>query len=149
MYGLYGRIRTNFPKAYIHTFRKQLSFIWRCVFVVSIFKFKFSRFFVVPQKVSWRPLKEQRNYKRNYFCVRHRNRWKHNQHSKMLFFKTNLHFVTSNHISTYRKLNLLLASSAYLVFLPLEMQRRLQSIPQVLLICLKRNDPTTFKSSSC
>ena len=46
--------------------------------------------------------------------------------SKQLFFTINLHFVTSNQISTYRKLNLPLSSSIYFVSLPLEMQKRLQ-----------------------
>ena len=46
--------------------------------------------------------------------------------SKLLFFTINLHFVTSNQISTYRKLNLPLTSSIYFVFLPLEMQKRLE-----------------------
>ena len=53
----------------------------------------------------------------NKFCVRHKNRQKHNQHFKLLFFTIiNLHFVTSNQISTYRKVNLPLTSSIYLVF---------------------------------
>ena len=46
--------------------------------------------------------------------------------SKLLFFTINLHFVTSNQVSTFRKLNLLLSSSIYFVFLPLEMQKRLK-----------------------
>ena len=37
-----------------------------------------------------------------------------------------LHFVTSNQVSRYRKTNLPLTSSIYLVVLPLEMQRRLK-----------------------
>ena len=46
--------------------------------------------------------------------------------SKLLFFTINSHFLTSNEISTYRKLNLSLTSSIYFVFLPLEMQKRLK-----------------------
>ena len=46
--------------------------------------------------------------------------------SKLLFFTLNLHFVSSNQIPTYRKLNLPLTSSIYFVFLPLEMQKRLK-----------------------
>ena len=46
--------------------------------------------------------------------------------SKLLFFTINLHFITSNQISTYRKINLPLTSSIYFVFLPLEMQKRLK-----------------------
>ena len=46
--------------------------------------------------------------------------------SKLLFFTIHLHFITSNQISTYRKLNLPLSSSIFFVFLPLEMQKRLK-----------------------
>ena len=69
-----------------------------------------------------------------------------------MFFIINLHSVTSNQISTYRNLNLPLTSSIYFVFLPLEMQKKTQtdqSIPCVFLLCLKRNNPQTFKSGSC
>ena len=45
---------------------------------------------------------------------------------KLLFFTINLNFATSNQISTYKKLNLPLTSSNYFVFLPLEMQIRLE-----------------------
>ena len=45
---------------------------------------------------------------------------------KLLLFTINLHFLTSNQISTYRKLNLPHTSSIYFVFLPLEMQKRLE-----------------------
>ena len=45
---------------------------------------------------------------------------------KLMFFRINLHFVKSNQKSTYRKLNLHLTSSTYFVFLPLEMQKRLE-----------------------
>ena len=38
----------------------------------------------------------------------------------------NLHFVTSNQLSTFRKLNLPLISSVYFAFFPLEMQKRLE-----------------------
>ena len=41
-----------------------------------------------------------------------------------------LHFVTSNQISTDKKLYLPLASSIYFVFLPLEMQERLEQRPK-------------------
>ena len=71
---------------------------------------------------------------------------------KLLFFTINLHSVTSNQISTYRKLNLPLTSSIYFVLLPLEIQKKTrtdQSIPRICLLCLKRNDPQTFKSGSC
>ena len=67
---------------------------------------------------------------------------------KLLFFIINLHSVTSNQISIYRKLNLSLTSSIYFILLPLEIKKKTQtdqSIPCVFLLCLKRNDPQTFK----
>ena len=67
---------------------------------------------------------------------------------KLLFSIINLHSVTLNQISIYRKLNLPLISGIYFIFLPLEMQKKTQtdwSIPCVFLLCLKRNDPQTFK----
>ena len=74
---------------------------------------------------------------------------------KLPVFIINLHFVASNQIFTYRKLNLSLTSSIYFVFLPLEMQKTLineqwtdKSIPHVFLLCIKRNDQQTFKCSS-
>ena len=62
------------------------------------------------------------------FFVRRKNKRKHNQHFKLLFFTIDLHFATSNQISAHRKLNLPLTCSIYLVFLPLEMQRKLRQI---------------------
>ena len=61
-----------------------------------------------------------------YVCVRHKNRRKYNEHFKLLFLTINLHLDASDQVSTYRKLNVSLASSIHLVFLPLEMQRRLK-----------------------
>ena len=59
---------------------------------------------------------------KNYFCICQKDRQKYNQHFKLLFFTISLHFGRSNQISTYRKINLSpVASSIYLVFLPLEM----------------------------
>ena len=40
----------------------------------------------------------------NYFCVRHKNRRKQNQHFKLLFFKLNSHLGPSNHIPTCTKI---------------------------------------------
>ena len=70
----------------------------------------------------------------------------------MLFFTINLYSVKSNQISTYRKLNLPLTSSIYLVFLSVEMQKKTrtdQSIPLVFLLCLKGNHLQVFKSGNC
>ena len=63
-----------------------------------------------------------------YFCDRHKNRQKYNQHFKLLLFRINFVFFTSNWMSTYGKLNLLLINSIYLVFFSLEIQRRLMQI---------------------
>ena len=70
------------------------------------------------------------------------------QNFKLLFFKINLPFVRWNQISPYRKQNLPLTSSIYLVFLPLKMQARLQQTKlyhTFFYFCLKRNDPQTLK----
>ena len=70
-------------------------------------------------------LKELQNYiTTNYYCVRHKNRRKHNQHFKPLFFQAYLHFGTSNLLSTYRKTSLIRIISIHLVLLSLEIQRR-------------------------
>ena len=53
------------------------------------------------------------------FCLRQKTR-------RLLVFTINLQFPISSQISNYRKLNLPLTSSIYLVFLPLEMQKRLK-----------------------
>ena len=57
-------------------------------------------------------LKELRNYNR-YFFVRHKNRRKHNQHFKLLFFKINLYYGTSDYIPTYGKLSLFPINSIF------------------------------------
>ena len=72
-------------------------------------------------------LKELRNFKRKLFlCPPQKIGESTTNISKLLFFTINLHFVTSNQTSTYRKLNFPLTSSIYLVFLHLEMQKRLK-----------------------
>ena len=84
------------------------------------------------------------------FCVRHKNKRKHNQHFKLLFFKVNLRFITSNQILTYRKLNLFIRSSIYLVVLPTEMQRRLKQPKYTtrFFTSSEKKWSTNFKSSS-
>ena len=61
----------------------------------------------------------------NYFCVRHENRRKYNEHFKLLFFKINLHVGTSDLMSTYGKLNLLPINSIFLFFSSKEIKGRL------------------------
>ena len=73
---------------------------------------------------------------------------KHNQHFKLLFFKINLHFGTSEYISTYGKLNLLRINSIFLVFPSWKMQRRLIQTKlcyKLSLSSLKRSVLQTFK----
>ena len=64
----------------------------------------------------------------NYFCVRHKSRLKHDQHSKLPFFKLNSHFEISNQMSTCWELNLPPINTIYLIISSLEMQRRLIQI---------------------
>ena len=60
----------------------------------------------------------------NQFCVRHQNRQGLNQHSKLPFFKINLHFGISDKTSTCGKLIFLPINSIFLVFSSLEIERR-------------------------
>ena len=69
-----------------------------------------------------------------------------------MFLTINLHFVTSNQISAYRKLNLPLTSSIYLAFLNPERQRKLKQTKvyhAFFLLCRKRNNPQTFQNDTC
>ena len=86
------------------------------------------------------PLKELWNYNLKFFCVHH-TIGKNNLHIAL-----NLHFVTPNQISTYRKLNLILINCVYLFFFTLKMQRRLVQTKVQFLLCLKRNN---WQNSSC
>ena len=73
----------------------------------------------------------------NYFCVRHKNKRKHNLHFKLLFFTINLHFLRPKEVSTYRKLNLTLITSFYLVFFTFRSAKKTlteQSIPHTFLL---------------
>ena len=97
-------------------------------------------------------LKELLNYKRKLFLYQPQKIDGNTaNNSKLLFFSINLHFVTSNQISTFRKLNLPL--NQYLLRLLTSRNAKKtqtdQSMPRVFLLCLKRNDPQTFKSGSC
>lgn len=74
---------------------------------------------------------------KNYFRVHHKNMRKHNPHFKPMFSNISLQFVTSNQISSYRKLSLPHTSSIYLFFLRLKMQRKLKLTKAYL----KRNGP--------
>ena len=59
-----------------------------------------------------------------YFCVRHKSRLELKWDLKLLFFKLNLHFGTSDVISTCKKLNLLPINSIYMVVFSRWNQRR-------------------------
>ena len=71
----------------------------------------------------------------NNFRFPHKNRRKHNQYFKLLFSTIKLHSVTSNQISTYRKLNLYLKSTIHLVVLPFTAQKMKFSIKDLFSIC--------------
>ena len=69
--------------------------------------------------------------------------WKHGQPFKLLFFTINLHFATSNQILTYEKTKF--ASHKQYIFSLLTSRNARktqtdQSITDVSLLCLKRND---------
>ena len=68
---------------------------------------------------------------------------KHGQPFKLLFFTINLLFVTSNQILTYKK-NKFVSHKQYIFSLITSRNARKtqtdQSIPDVSLLCLKRND---------
>ena len=70
---------------------------------------------------------------------------------KLLFFTMNLHLVTTNQLSTYRKLNFPLKSNIFCLLTSINAKniQTDQSIPRFLLLCLKSNDPQTFKSGIC
>ena len=97
-------------------------------------------------------LKELRNYTQSYFCIRHNNRRKHNQYFKTAVFHDKF---TLLHIkpSIYRQKTKFASLKQYLFRLLFSRNSKKtqtdQSMPQVFLVCLKKNDPQTFKSSSC
>ena len=62
---------------------------------------------------------------------------KHNQRFKLLIFKINLQFVTSNQIPICRKLGLPLIKSIYLFFLTLEMQRGFKQTKQTYILLFR------------
>ena len=96
-------------------------------------------------------LKELRNNTRELFLCPPQKQVQHNQHFKLLFFLTYLHFGTSNFLSACRKTSLILIIGftwSNLLQKPLEESYR-PSILQMFLLCLKRNDSQTFKSSNC
>ena len=84
----------------------------------------------------------------NYFCVHHKNWQKHNQYFKLSLFTIKL---TLCHIKPNIKLNLSLTSSISLVFLPLEMQKRLKQTKAyhiIFLLCLKRKNLQNLRNGS-
>ena len=72
--------------------------------------------------------------------------------SQPKFFTINLHFVKSKQISAYRKLNLPLTKSIYFVYTVVEITcKKNSNRPKYtthFLLCLKRNDPHTFKMAA-
>ena len=105
---------------------------------------------------------EEKSYKMSFKVLPVKIQWSKHQQcqpspppptgvDRVLFFTINLLCLTSSQISAHRKLNLLLTSSIYLVFLPLKVRRRLKQTKtyHIFLLYLKRNDPQTFTSCSC
>ena len=90
-------------------------------------------------------VKKLRNY---YFCVRHKNRRKHNEHLKLLFFneKFTLWYIRTNIYIGKTKF-----TSHWVYLFDLFFSRKAkkthtdQSILQAFLVCLKRNVSQTFK----
>ena len=64
---------------------------------------------------------------------------------KLLSITINLHFVKSKQKSTYRKLNLALASRIYFVVLPLEMQNKTWTECTTRFLTLSEKKKTTHK----
>ena len=96
-------------------------------------------------------LKELLNYKRKLFlCQPQKIDGNTANYSKLLFFTINLHFVTSNQISTFRKLNLPLNQYLFRLLTSRNAKKTQtdQSMLRVFLLCLKRNDPQTFRSGN-
>ena len=74
------------------------------------------------------------------------------QRFKVLFFKTSVHFGTSDLIFAKNKLNLLPLNSVYLVFVFSRNAKKTQTDQgalQTFLLCRRRNILQTFKSNSC
>ena len=105
---------------------------------------------IVSNMVKELTLKELRKYKQKFFCVRHYNRRKYNQNFNLLLFTINLHFVTLNQMPTYRKLNLPLTSSIYLVVLSPKWKEDSNRLKYTTYCFTLSNEkrPQTFKSRS-
>ena len=89
-------------------------------------------------------LKELRNYNQKLLLCLPKNRRKHNQHFKLLFFTINFHFVTSNQICSHSKMKFASHKQYLLSLLTSRNTKKIQtdrSIPHVFSLFLKRNDP--------
>ena len=87
----------------------------------------------------------------NHFCVRHKNRRKHNQQSELLYFIINIHFGASNQLSACSKINLLFINTIYLALSSLEIKRTLiqtEVFYRLLLLCLKTNNSQNLGSTA-
>ena len=97
------------------------------------------------------PLKELQNYNRKVFFVSATKIAGNTTNTSAAFLRISLLFGTSNLITTFGKLNLLLINSISLVVLSVEIQRRLLQTKlyyQSFSLCLKRNISQT-ESSTC
>ena len=87
----------------------------------------------------------------NHFCVRHKNRRKHNQQFELLYFIINIHFGASNQLSACSKINLLFINTIYLALSSLEIKRTLiqtEVFYRLLLLCLKTNNSQNLGSTA-
>ena len=85
----------------------------------------------------------------SYFCVRHKNRRKHNQYFKTAVFHNKF---TVSHIkpNTYIQKTKLASHERYLFrFLTCRNAKKTQTDQSVFLLCLQMNDSRTFKSGTC
>ena len=97
-------------------------------------------------------LKELRNYKRKLFSCPPQKQAKHNQHFKTAVFHNKFtvrHIKPNIYIQKTKFASLKQYLFRFLTSRNAKKAQTDQSMPRVFLLCLKRNDPRTFKSGSC
>ena len=85
---------------------------------------------------------------KNYFFVCHKNRREHNQNFELRYFMINLNFGLSKYQSSYRKVYLLLTNILSSLLWKAKKDMHRLNCTSSFLLCLKRNDAQTFKSSN-
>ena len=99
-------------------------------------------------------LKELRNYKQKLFLCPPQNRRKHNQHFKTAVFYNKFTLRHIKPTSSLRHIKTKFASLKQYLFCLLTSRNAKktqtdQSMSQVFLLCMKRNDPQASKSGNC